>query len=147
MGVGGQRPSGVALPQGERLSTHCTGICVDPRAGQDGYGKPRPHRGSIRGPSRSSESTIWRHEVKQWTMTVLTAHLLAKGSMTRYLLINGYQFVIENSLRSAALTFRHRASCIKDRRFTTLQRTLFIYLINKYISLSDICLTVHHWYK
>ena len=23
----------------------------------------------------------------------------------------------------------------------------FIYLINKYISLSDICLTVHHWYK
>ena len=33
------------------------------------------------------------------------------------------------------------------RRFTTLQRTLFIYLINKNISLSDICLTVHHWYK
>ena len=27
------------------------------------------------------------------------------------------------------------------------KRTLFIYLINKYISLSDICLTVHHWYK
>ena len=35
----------------------------------------------------------------------------------------------------------------RDMRFTTLQRTLFIYLINKYISLSDICLTVHHWYK
>ena len=32
----------------------------------------------------------------------------------------------------------------RDRRFATLQRTLFIYLINKYISLSDICLTVHH---
>ena len=31
--------------------------------------------------------------------------------------------------------------------FATLQRTLFMYLINKYISLSDICLTVHHWYK
>ena len=31
------------------------------------------------------------------------------------------------------LTFRHRASSIKDRRFATLQRTLFIYLINKYI--------------
>ena len=45
------------------------------------------------------------------------------------------------------LIFRHRASCIQDRRFATLQRTLFIYLINKYISLSDICLTVHHWYK
>ena len=39
------------------------------------------------------------------------------------------------------LTFRHRAS---SRHFATLQRTLFIYLINKYISLSDICLTVHH---
>ena len=42
------------------------------------------------------------------------------------------------------LTFRHRASSIQDRRFATLQRTLFIYFINKYISLSDICLTVHH---
>ena len=41
------------------------------------------------------------------------------------------------------LTFRHRASSIQDRSFATLQRTLFIYLINKYISLSDICLTVH----
>ena len=45
------------------------------------------------------------------------------------------------------LTFRHRASSIQDRHFPTLQRTLFIYLINKYISLSDICLTVHHLYK
>ena len=42
------------------------------------------------------------------------------------------------------LTFRHRASSIQDRHFATLQRTPFIYLINKYISLSDICLTVHH---
>ena len=39
------------------------------------------------------------------------------------------------------LTFRHRASSIQDRHFATLQRTLFIYLINIYISLSDICLT------
>ena len=45
------------------------------------------------------------------------------------------------------LTFRHSASSIWDRSFAALQRTLFIYLINKYISLSDICLTVHHWYK
>ena len=44
----------------------------------------------------------------------------------------------------SSLTFRHRASSTQDRHFTTLQRTLFIYLINKYISLSDICLTVHH---
>ena len=42
------------------------------------------------------------------------------------------------------LTYRHRASCLKDRRFATLQSRLFMYLINKYISLSDICLTVHH---
>ena len=52
-----------------------------------------------------------------------------------------------SSGRQILLTFRHRASCIEDRRFATLLRTLFIYLINKYISLSDICLTVHHWYK
>jgi hypothetical protein len=44
---------------------------------------------------------------------------------------------------AAVLTFRHRASSIKDRRFATLQRTPFIYLI-KYISLPDIFLTVHH---
>ena len=50
-------------------------------------------------------------------------------------------------LLSSILTFRHRESSIYDRRFATLQRTLFIYLINKYIYLSDICLTVHHWYK
>ena len=43
-----------------------------------------------------------------------------------------------------SLTFRHRASSIEDRRFVTLQRTLLTYLINKYISLSDICLTVHN---
>ena len=48
------------------------------------------------------------------------------------------------TLFGSQLTFRHRSSSIQDRRFTFLQRTLFIYLINKYISLSDICLTVHH---
>ena len=41
------------------------------------------------------------------------------------------------------LIFRHLASSIQDRRFATFQRTLFIYLIKRYISLSDICLTVH----
>ena len=50
----------------------------------------------------------------------------------------------EKSMLILLLTFRHRASSIYDRHFATLQRTLFIYLINKYISLSDICLTVHH---
>ena len=42
------------------------------------------------------------------------------------------------------LNFRHCVSCIQDRRFTAIHRTLFMYLINKYISFSDICLTVHH---
>ena len=45
------------------------------------------------------------------------------------------------------LTFRRRLPLYRDRRFATLQGTLFVYLINKYISLSDICLVVHHWYK
>ena len=44
----------------------------------------------------------------------------------------------------AGLTFRRLNPVYRDRRFVTLQRMLFIYLINKYISLSDICLTVHH---
>ena len=51
---------------------------------------------------------------------------------------------IRGLMGEKGLTFRHRASSIQDRRFATLQRTLFIYLINKHISLSDICLTVHH---
>jgi len=46
-------------------------------------------------------------------------------------------FVLATTGKSP-LTFR------QDRRFATLQRTLFMYLINKYISLSDICLTVQH---
>ena len=53
--------------------------------------------------------------------------------------------VLDNMLYiKGELTFRHRASSIKDRRFAILQRTLFIYLINKYISLCDICFTVHY---
>ena len=42
------------------------------------------------------------------------------------------------------LTFRHRASCILGQAFHYSPENVFIYLINKYISLSDICLTVHH---
>jgi len=49
-----------------------------------------------------------------------------------------------NEGNTRALTFRHRASYVQDRRFATLQRTLFKCLINKYISLSDIFFTVHH---
>ena len=54
------------------------------------------------------------------------------------------QVIVLKTILKFTLTFRHRASSIYDRHFATLQRTLFIYLINKYISLSDICLTVHH---
>jgi hypothetical protein len=32
-----------------------------------------------------------------------------------------------------ALTFRHQASYVQDRRTATLQRILFLYLVNKYI--------------
>jgi hypothetical protein len=58
-----------------------------------------------------------------------------------------FSFLALYAMSLCCLTFRHRASSIQDRRFATPRRTLFIYLINKYISLSDICLTVHHWYK
>ena len=51
--------------------------------------------------------------------------------------------VREVNTKLCYLNFRHRASSIYDRRFAAIQRTLFIYLINKCISLSDICLTVH----
>ena len=43
-----------------------------------------------------------------------------------------------------SLTFRHRASCTLGQAFRYSPEKAFIYLINKYISLSDICLTVHH---
>ena len=56
--VGVQRRSAATLLPGERLSTQCTKDCVGPRGGQNGCGKPRAHRDSIRRPSRSSKSTI-----------------------------------------------------------------------------------------
>ena len=47
-----------------------------------------------------------------------------------------------------SLTFRHRASCILGQAFHYSPENAF-YIFNQhiYISLSDICLTVHHWYK
>ena len=54
------------------------------------------------------------------------------------------EYEIPGGVLYGILTFRHHASSLEDRRFTTLQITLFIFLINKYISLSDIYLTVHH---
>jgi hypothetical protein len=40
--VGCQRHAPAALPQGKRTGTHCTGSCVDPRAGLDGCGNLAP---------------------------------------------------------------------------------------------------------
>jgi hypothetical protein len=51
MEVGGQRHALAALPLGKRLSTHCTGGLVSPRAGMEGCGKSRLNRDSIPGPS------------------------------------------------------------------------------------------------
>ena len=48
------------------------------------------------------------------------------------------------SLVNSYLTFRHRASSILGQTFRYSPENAFIYLINKYISLSDIRLTVHH---
>ena len=79
------------------------------------------------------------HHSHRSTADVPNARILFNDPHVKWCFMNTRK---EISLYS--LTFRHRASCIQDRRFTTLQRTLFIYLINKYISLSDICLTVHH---
>jgi hypothetical protein len=37
--------------EGKITGTHCIGGWVEPRTGMDGYGKSRPHRDSIPGPS------------------------------------------------------------------------------------------------
>jgi len=72
-------------------------------------------------------------------------HLMVAIPLSVLVLVDKFciQFYVPELLNTL-LTFRHRASSVWDRRFPTLQRTPFIYLINKYISFSDICLTVHH---
>jgi hypothetical protein len=42
----------------ERPGTHCIGGWVGPRAGLDGYGKSRPNRDSILGPSNTKRVAI-----------------------------------------------------------------------------------------
>ena len=49
--VSGQQHAPAALYPRERPGTHCTGGWVGPRAGLDRWGKSRPHRDSISGPS------------------------------------------------------------------------------------------------
>jgi len=88
---------------------------------------------------------LWSHvsiELTSWN-SLLKLHVVKSCSVIPKLSL----FSQTVSVLLNELTFRHRASYIQDRRFATLQKTLFIYLINKNISLSDICLTVHHWYK
>jgi hypothetical protein len=50
--VRGQRHALATFYTRERLSTHCTGGWVGPRAGLDRCGKTRPHQDSIPRPSR-----------------------------------------------------------------------------------------------
>ena len=50
-GVGGHRHAPAALPPGKETGILCIGGWVDPRAGMDRYGKSRPRRDSIPGPS------------------------------------------------------------------------------------------------
>ena len=45
------------------------------------------------------------------------------------------------------LTFRHRASWILGQALHYSPENAFYIFNQQYISLSDICLTVHHWYK
>jgi hypothetical protein len=51
MDMGGQRQAPAALPQVNRPSTHYTGRSLGPRASLTGWGKSRPLRDSIPGPS------------------------------------------------------------------------------------------------
>ena len=56
----------------------------------------------------------------------------------------------ERSVISNAMTQLHspqNTESLPPRLSPLRQITLFIYLINKHISLSDIILNVHHWYK
>ena len=49
----------------ERPGTHCIGVWVDPSAGEDGCGKPRPHRTVQPVASRYTDCAIAAHEIKQ----------------------------------------------------------------------------------
>jgi hypothetical protein len=49
--MGVQRDARAALHEGKKPGTHCIGGWVGPRAGLKWYGKSRPHRDSIPGPS------------------------------------------------------------------------------------------------
>jgi len=87
--------------------------------------------------SKSSQNSTKHEKIKSKVYAVHTmmAHRGSSGIAP---------LILNFDTRLECLTFRHCASSIWDRRFATLQRTLFIYLINKYISLSDICFNVDH---
>ena len=65
--------------------------------------------------------------------------------VTRVNYIVSYEETNQLSQVIRILTFRHRASCILGQVFHySPENAFYIYLIDKYISLSDICLTVRH---
>ena len=103
------------------------------RPGRDADPSPRSSAVVTKGQSYTSTPPTGRTACTE-------PRCLYKGALYLYL-YTPYSKVSDKAL---TLTFRHRASSVQDMHFATLQRTLFIYLINKYISLTDICLTVHH---
>ena len=149
-GVVGQRHDLAALPPGRNPSTYCV---------QDAESAPLPvqtgmeKRKSLsltgfRTPNRSacSESLYLLRcsgPPKPRKFILLTTEMIVNEPVSSEIR-NDYVNHSCQYIRLCVLTFRHRASSVQDRRFAALQRTPIIYLINKYISLSDICLTMHH---
>ena len=105
-------------------------------------------------PANTAPDTKYKHRVR-WAPQPVWAYCRTQNSCQSWVLFHAannvqIQYTTQHSAQMtirSVLTLRHRASSIWDRRFATPQRMVFIYLINKYISLSDICLTVHHSYK
>ena len=103
--------------------------------------------------------TLWTSAVLRflrvqslWTSAVVTLPTVAiflivsSSSSQAIALFDGTRHSSENSLKQE-LTFRHHASCILGQVFHYSPENAFYIFNHKYISLSDICLTVHHWYK
>jgi len=83
----------------------------------------------------------------------LTAYALASNdelfSTYKYTCIY-MEFVVFHSsnYNTVYLTFRHRASSIEGQAFHySSEKAFYIFNQQIYILLSDICLTVHRWYK
>ena len=92
--------------------------------------------------SKSCVKIWWTVNRFKFNSLLIILSVNRRSDLTRDLTLSIFSSVFEVEDLSA-----RGSSSTCSRPFATLQRTLFIYLINKCISLSDICLTVHHWYK